>query len=269
MIDDVGDIANYYNSDPLSERNRLERHRLEFDLTWRCLERCLPPSGTILEIGAATGRYTLELARRGYQITAVDLSNNLLEICRSDLESARLDSQVRLFTADARDLSAIPGSNFDAVLLMGPLYHLVEEPDRLLALRQAYDRLRSGGVIFSAFISRLGIFGDLIKNIPAWIESETEVRALLDRGCDPAEIRHAGFRGYFARPEEIVPLHAAVGFKTIALVGVEPGISADDESYNRLDDSLKHLWLNLFESISTEPSIIGASRHLLYIGRKL
>lgn len=268
MIDDVSDIADYYNRDPLSERNRLERHQLEYDLTWRCLGRYLPPRGTVLEIGAATGRYTLELARRDFQVTAVDMSVNLLEICRGELESAGLESQVQLLTADARDLSVIPKSNFDAVLLMGPLYHLVEVPDRELALRQAYDRLRSGGVIFSAFISRLGIFGDLIKNVPAWIESQTEVQALLERGSDPPEIRHAGFRGYFARPEEIVPLHAAVGFETITLVGVEPGISADDESYNRLEDSRKRLWLDLFDSISAEPSIIGASRHLLHIGRK-
>ena len=65
MIDDVSDIAFFYNSDPERERCRLDRHQLEYDLTWRYLNRYLPSQGSILEVGAATGRYTLELAKRG------------------------------------------------------------------------------------------------------------------------------------------------------------------------------------------------------------
>ena len=74
MIDDISDIAAYYNNDPENERTRLERHQLEYDLTWRYLEQYLPRQASILEVGAGTGRYTLELARRGYSVTAVDLS---------------------------------------------------------------------------------------------------------------------------------------------------------------------------------------------------
>ena len=78
MIDDVSDIAAFYNSDPEREHARLERNQLEHDLTWRYLEQYLPAQGSILEIGAATGRYTLELAQRGYTITAA--SRHLLYI---------------------------------------------------------------------------------------------------------------------------------------------------------------------------------------------
>jgi hypothetical protein len=77
-----------------------------------------------------------------------------------------------------------------------------------------------------------------------------------------------GFRGYFATVGEIAPLHEAVGFKTIAVAGVEPGISADDESYNQLEGQQRQRWLDLLYAISAEPSIVGASRHLLYVGRK-
>jgi 2-polyprenyl-3-methyl-5-hydroxy-6-metoxy-1,4-benzoquinol methylase len=82
MHDDVSDIAVFYSSDPEKEHVRLEHHQLEHDLTWRYLDRYLPSRGAILEVGAATGRYTLELARRGYQLTAVDLSATLIETCR-------------------------------------------------------------------------------------------------------------------------------------------------------------------------------------------
>jgi hypothetical protein len=86
------------------------------------------------------------------------------------------------------------------------------------------------------------------------------------------KVEHAtqdgGFRGYFAKVSEISPLHEALGFETLALVGVEPAISADDESYNKLQGEQRQRWLDLLYEISAEESISGASRHLLYIGRK-
>jgi S-adenosylmethionine-dependent methyltransferase len=267
-MEDISDITEYYNREAESEHTRLERHQLEYDLTWRYLERYLPPQGHLLEVGAATGRYTLELARRGYQLTAVDLSEVQLERNRQQLAAEGLEAWVRLSVADARNLHAVTEKEFDAVLLMGPLYHLVLEADRKLALQAVFDRLKPGGVIISAFISRLGILGDLMKNVTAWIEKQDEVRSVMNAGKDSDHYPRGSFRGYFARVDEIAPLHEALGFETLALAGVEPGISADDESYNRLEGAQRKLWLDLLDQVSQEPSIIGASRHLLYVGRK-
>jgi hypothetical protein len=151
---------------------------------------------------------------------------------------------------------------------MGPLYHLVVKADRELALKAAFDRLRAGGLIFSAFISRFGIMGDLIKNVPNWIEGQAEVRSLIEQGKRPDDHPRGGFRGYFAQASEIAPLHEALGFETLVVAGIEPAISADDESYNKLQEKQRQLWLDLLYELSVEESIIGASRHLLYIGRK-
>jgi SAM-dependent methyltransferase len=269
MFDDIRDIADYYNRDPEREHRRLEEHRLEFDLTWRYLENYLPSEGSILEIGAATGRYTLPLAQRGFAITAVDISSAQLQLSRGRILDEGLGQAVNFLVADARDLRSVSKKDFDAVLLMGPLYHLVEEEDRKKALKEAHARLRKGGVIFSAFISRYGIFGDVLKNIPDIIEQREEIRSVLDHGRDTDDYPNEGFRAYCAVVSEIAPLHQWIGFETLALVGVEPAISADDESYNRLDDHLRQLWLDLFFEISTKESLIGASRHLLYIGRKV
>ena len=63
-------------------------------------------------------------------------------------------------------------------------------------------------------------------------------------------------------------MHEAIGFEILTLVGVEPAISADDESYNKLQGKQRQLWLDLLYDISGETSIIGASRHLLYVGKK-
>jgi len=268
MGDDVSDISEYYSSETESEQSRLERHQLERDLTWRYLDFYLPAEGSILEIGAATGGYTVELARRGYQITAVDMTAAMLEINRQTLIDEGLQGSVHLVLADARDLSPVSGRSFDVALLMGPLYHLIDEDDRSLAIRQAYERLRPGGLIFSAFISRFGILGDLLKLHPDWTEDTRRSQALLATGKRPEGYPPGGFRGYFATTAEIAPLHEAVGFETLTLAGVEPAISADDESYNRLEGEQRRLWLDLLFKISTEPSILGMSRHLLYIGRK-
>ena len=267
-MDDVSDIAFYYNSDPEREHGRLEQHQLEYELTWRYLEAYLPPHGCILEVGAATGRYTLELARRGYTVTAADLSAELLEESKKNLANEGLAEQVRFVVADARGLGEVGEKEFDAVLLMGPLYHLIEEADRQVALKEAFVRLREGGVLFSALLSRYGILSDLLKNVPEWIEDQAEVRSLLARGRRPDDYPRGGFRGYFVQVSEIAPLHEAVGFETLALAGVEPGISADDESYNNLQGRLRQLWLDLFYGISKEQPILGASRHLLYVGKK-
>jgi SAM-dependent methyltransferase len=268
MNDDVSDIAAYYNNDPAREDSRLERHQLEYELTWRYLNQYLPPQGSILEIGAGTGRYTLGLAKRGHTITAVDMSAALLEEGKRRIAAEGLERQVQFVEADARDLSKVNAKGFEAVLLMGPLYHLVIEADRRAALKEASDCLRSGGLIFSAFISRFGIMGDLIRNVPDWIEQREEVRSILERGRSPEDFPRGGFRGYFARISEIAPLHEAMGFETLTVAGVEPAISADDESYNRLDGIHRQLWLDLLVELSTERSIMGASRHLLYIGSK-
>jgi SAM-dependent methyltransferase len=267
-MDNVNDIATYYNLNAAGESTRLERHQLEHDLTWRYLRRYLPDQGKLLEIGAASGGYTVDLARQGYRLTAVDLSAILLETCRQRLAQAGLDQQVRLVLADARDLSRVTERDFDAALLMGPLYHLVFEADRKTALQEVYGRLKTGGVIFSSFISRYGIMGDLLKKMPEWIEQREEVRSILDQGRDPEHMPDEGFRGYFARVEEIAPLHEVIGFKTITVAGVEPAIASDDESYNKLEGNQRELWLELFDEMSTQASIIGASRHLLYVGTK-
>ena len=268
MKDDISDIVEMYDRDPEGEHDRLAQHQLEFDLTMKALAQYLPGKGSILEIGAASGRYTVALVRLGYQVTAVDLSEALAEKWWENFKEPGLEQRVRHVISDARDLGELGEEEFDAVLMMGPLYHLVEESDRKLAIQEAYDRLRKGGVFVSAFISRLGILGDLLKNVPEWIEQEEEVRSVIERGRDPEDYPRGGFRGYFARVSEIAPLHESIGLETLAVMGIEPAISADDESYNNLQGKQRQMWLDLLYEVREEASIVGASRHLLYVGRK-
>jgi len=268
MMDDLTDIREFYNAAWDAEANRLERHQLEADITWRYLNLYLTPRGRLLEIGFGTGFYTFPLANRGYQITAVDLADEYVTRCRAKSEKLGLSDQIDFRTGDACKLEGIPRGEFDAVLLMGPLYHLLLETDRTATLRSAYACLKPGGVIFSALISRFGILGDLIKDNPSWIENQEAVWSHIEQGHRPANAPKGGFRGYYVRQEEIAPMHEHVGFRTLKIAGVEPAISANDESYNTLTGNQRDLWLDLLFEISAEQSMVASSRHILYIGQR-
>ena len=267
MADDISDIQAYYDGRVEQENARLERHQQERDITWLYLDKFLPPRGRILEIGAATGAYTIPLAKKGYHVTAVDLSSKLLEACKKRVVEEGLGKKVTCHIADARNLTDVPGRDYDAVLMMGPFYHLVQEEDRQKALREAFIRLKTGGVIFSAFTSRYGIWGTIMTRLSFLIDRQEDLRSVMKKGKDVL-VPEGGFRGYFATVKEVKPLHEKAGFKTLALAGVEPANTVADEAYSVLEGERRKLWLDLLFTISTEPSIIGASDHLLYIGVK-
>lgn len=268
MGDDTSDIRQFYDDSADKESRRLERHQLERDMTWRYLDKYLPRQGKILEIGAATGAYTIPLAKRGYSVTAVDFSPNLLEICQKKVKEEGLREKVNCLVADARDMAGVVAADFDAALMMGPLYHLILEEDRRQALQEVFQRLKPRGIIFSTFISRYGIWGDVMKDLPHYIELQKDVHSVIYEGKDAdLAYKKGNFRGYFATPAEIVPLHEATGFKTLTLAGIETA-GIRDEIYNELKGKRRQSWLDLLFSISTEKSIIGASNHILYIGVK-
>jgi S-adenosylmethionine-dependent methyltransferase len=269
MLDDISDIQEFYDSNVDKEDDRLDRHPIERDITWRYLEIYLPATGSILDIGAGAGAYTIPLAKRGYSVTAIDLSSALINTCKKKVSEANLENKVTCLTGDARDLSTITKSDFDAVLLLGPLYHLIQEEDRTKAIKEAFTKLKKGGIIFSAFISRFGIWGDVMRKMPDYIEKQKDLDSVLQNGRD-AEIPEwrGKFRAYFANPLEIAPLHEHEGFRTMALAGVEPAGIAVDEQYLSLTDKHRKMWLDLLFKISKEETIIGASCHLLYVGRK-
>ena len=125
--DDLSSIvAAYYDSDPEREWQRVERHRTEYAVTLRALEEHLPkPPAHVLDCGGGPGRYAIELVRRGYQVTLFDLSLENLKVAHQHAEQAGVGLEAILH-GSVVDLSYFENSSFDALLLMGPLYHLLE-----------------------------------------------------------------------------------------------------------------------------------------------
>ena len=132
-MDDISDIQEMYNAAWDREDDRLHRHQLEHDMTWRYLDKYLPPPGSsLLEVGAATGRYTLELAQRGYKVLAIDLAPELVVRARVRAIKAVFSDRIKFQVGDVRTLTNVPEEAYDGALVMGPLYHLVLREDRLI-----------------------------------------------------------------------------------------------------------------------------------------
>ncbi len=124
--------------------------RVEFLTTTRYIERYLKPGAKILDVGAGTGEYSLYFSRKGYSVSALELSDRNTEVFRSRLTDG---DTVELVQGNALDLSRYPEESFDAVLVLGPLYHLHSRSDQLQCIAQARRVCRPGGKLFFAFLS--------------------------------------------------------------------------------------------------------------------
>ncbi len=261
-------VEAYYDEHAQAEWKRLaELHRAEYDITLRALEEYLPAApADLVDIGGGPGRYAIGLAQKGYRVTLVDLSQVHLELARQKAQEAGVDLQ-GFIHANAVDLSALSGKSFDSALLMGPLYHLLKEDERLAALAEALRLLKPGGLIFATFITRFAPFRDSAVNCnPVVVEDPAYGTRILNTGVHDNGV---GFTdAYFAHPDEVIPFCERAGFTTIKLLGCEGVLSCHEDYVFSLTGEALQTWLDFNYRMAQEPSLFGASDHLLYIGRK-
>lgn len=151
-------INSFY--DGYREDVRLEKSRqgqLEYLTTMHYIHKMIPENASVIEIGAGTGRYSVALAKEGFDVTAVELAKNNLEILIKNSDGI---VNIRSYQGDALDLSRFGDDSFDLTLLLGPMYHLYEKEDQLRALREAVRVTKPGGVIMTAFLSIHAIMYD-------------------------------------------------------------------------------------------------------------
>ncbi len=263
----MNEVQRFYDEHAWEEWERLDRHRTEFAVTMRTLEEHLPlPPARVLDAGGGPGRYAIELSRRGYEVVLFDLSQGCLELAREKAREAGVEL-AGCERGDVRDLSRFADGSFDAVLLLGPLYHLLEEGERRRAIREARRVLKTGGPIFASFITRYAPIRWAAKHEPDWIvERRERLERLLTSGALPA--RPSGFTdAYFAHPAEILPLMESEGFRTLELIACEGVVSMIEERVNELEGELWEAWVELNWRLGKDPSVHGAAEHLLYVGR--
>ncbi|HEX5617534.1 MAG TPA: class I SAM-dependent methyltransferase [Solirubrobacteraceae bacterium] len=258
------DITAYY--DRGEEAGRLgDWGRLEMVRTQVLLERYLPPTpAQVLDVGGGPGVYAAWLAALGYRV-------RLIDPVELHVEQARAAGVERAEVGDARALDAEDGSA-DAVLLLGPLYHLPEGDDRRRALAEAWRVLRPGGVVAAAAIARFASAIDgLVKGFVRDPEFERIVESDLREGrhSNPSRNPRWFTTAYFHLPDDLAAEVHAAGFQLTTLAAVE-GIGAwlpDVDDW--LDDvERRAVLLRTIARVETEPSLLGASPHLLAVGVK-
>jgi SAM-dependent methyltransferase len=259
------EILDYYQRGDEQDRLGSGPGRLEFLRTWDVLTRVLPATpASVLDVGGATGVYAGPLAEAGYRVEVVDpVPEHVAESGRRPGVTARV--------GDARALPAAD-SSVDAVLLLGPLYHLQDRADRVTAWREAARVVRPGGVLVGAMISR---FASLLDGFLHDHFSDPLFRPIVERALVDGVHRNVSAdrswftSAYFHHPDEIAAEVAEAGVAVERLVGVESPLWLTGA---RLDEilasaSLTGLLLDLLRRVETEPSLLGASSHLVAVVR--
>ena len=265
-------IRSFYEK--YDEANRLATgvFQLEHARTQELLSRYLPAApALILDIGGGPGVYAAWLAQKNYAVHLVDPMPVHLEQAQR-LSAQQPQTPIASIThGDARRLS-FPDASADAVLLLGPLYHLIKREDRLAALQEARRVLKPGGVLCAAIISRFAsALGGLFENglndpVFAQIVAE-DLRTGEHR--NPTENIYYFTEAYFHHPQEIKTEIEAAGLQhehTLALEGV--GWLMQDFSARWNDAALREQLLQLVRHLEAEPTLLGASAHIMAIARK-
>jgi len=265
-------ILRYY--DRGNEQHRLleDGGNLEMIRTRELLERFLPPApATVLDVGGGAGVYAAWLARRGYRVHLVDPVP--IHVEQATATAAVLEYGFTAALDDARHLDT-PDESQDAVLLLGPLYHLTERSDRLLALTEARRVLRPGGVVLAVAISRFaslldGLRRNMLAN-PAFAGFDEIVARDLQSGQhrnpDP-DNRFGWFTtAFFHHPDELATEVTEAGFALDGIYGIEGPSGLWSEAW---DDPVRRPSLvAAARAVEQEPSLIGIGSHLLAAGTK-
>ena len=251
----------YENYD--EEGRLLTRHgSVEFFTTMHYIDKYLRPGMRILEVGAATGRYSHTLARRGFRVDAVELVQHNIDIFNSLTQPGE---EITIRQGDARDLSCFDDETYDMVLLLGPMYHLFTGEDQRKALSESLRVLKRGGVLFAAYCGNDATmvnycFGqEMLKqeHYQRLVDMET-FKAI----ADPAET----FVLY--RREDVEALMNGFKVTPLHFVGSDMFTNYMREAVDNMDDEFFALFLRYHFATCERSDLVGASHHFLDICRK-
>lgn len=261
-MDTLTQLSEFYSNYDEDNRLRSQHGMVEFLTTKRYIDRYMKSGDRVLEIGAATGRYSHFIAQSGYTVDAVELVEHNIEIFRTKTLPGE---PVTIRQGDARDLSFFDDNAYDITLLLGPMYHLFTAEDQLKALSEAIRVTKPGGVVFVAYC---GNEASMIQFcFGRGMLREERYRKLVDpvtfkAAADPAEL----FCLY--RREEIDALITDLPVSRLHFVGADLATNYMRQTVDEMEPEFFELYLQYHFSICERPDLVGASHHFLDVLRK-
>jgi SAM-dependent methyltransferase len=267
MQKDIDIVQRYYDENGEKEWNRLGGVSFEFAITTAFLDRLVKPGDRLLDLGGGPGRYAIHFARRGVHVTLVDLSEGNVAIARR--EAAAAGVALTTHVGDARDLSKLRLETFDHVLLMGPLYHLLEESDRVAAVHTALEHLRPGGTLAVSFILLFAGFIYYMENDPEGILTDPLREPYVTRVTDNAAYAGDAFtKAYFIPPADILPFMGRFPLDPVTLFGQESILAPHAGAIACASEAARAEWLRVALRLAERPDYLAYAEHAMYIGTK-
>jgi ubiquinone/menaquinone biosynthesis C-methylase UbiE len=266
------ELADYYAR--FDEKNRLYEGvgKLELARTKEIIKRYLqPPPAVVYDIGGAAGVYSLWLAREGYSVHLVDPIPNHIEQATHASQSQSKHPVASCSVGDARCLD-FPDESADAMLLLGPMYHLTDLSQRQLVLRESVRVLRPCGTVFVGAISRFASVLDGL--IHGFLMDQAFVEIVKQDLSDGQHRNPTGNTLYFTdavfhHPEELLAEIESVDLHCEKVLPVESlGGLLQNFDEHWCDDTRRARLLEALRWLEEEPSLLGASPHIIAVAEK-
>ncbi|MFD1176657.1 class I SAM-dependent methyltransferase [Paenibacillus puldeungensis] len=271
------EVFDFYNAGVEKERLKRGIGKIEFERTKEIISRyLLNTKQVIYDIGGGTGEYARWLAQLGHEVHMFELAPRAVEHA-IELQNHTEFPIHSIELADARAIFR-PDESADMVLLMGPLYHLLDKDDRIDALKEAVRVLKKDGVLIVAVISRFGstlwglsVFGQKNDLIDEDAFMEMVQRELTDgQHIRPEQYPNFIARAFFHTPEELKAEIEEAGLayeKTLSVEGPIWIVPAFEQKWT--DKNSKERLMKIAELVEEQESLLGMSPHMLAISRKL
>lgn len=265
-------VRDFYNRNPSYEWERLSRPytHLEYVTTMHLVGKYFPKSGAVVDIGSGPGRYSIEMLKRGYKVTLVDLSEALLEIAEREIAARGLRAE-GIFRGDACNLGFLDDAQFDAAFLMGPMYHLIRREDRMKALGELRRVMKPGGVAVVAYLNSWGILRSLLTENPTYYESKEMIFALTREFINKSRPGGGFTEAYFTIPPEATAELQEAAFIILSYAGAESYASGCIEPLTRMSQENPVAYRNVLETAAAlceEPPWRDSTEHLHFVVKK-
>ncbi|WP_055281654.1 bifunctional 2-polyprenyl-6-hydroxyphenol methylase/3-demethylubiquinol 3-O-methyltransferase UbiG [Thermococcus sp. EP1] len=269
-------VKKYYSKSGTGEWERLVKdpyHHLEFETTMHFLRKYLPREGLILDAGGGPGRYTIELAKLGYDVVLLDLTPELLEIAKKRIQKAGVQRNVKqIIEGSIDDLSTFESNSFDGVICLGGvLSHIVDRKRREKAIDELIRVAKKNAPIFISVIGRLAVLVGQLVDFPDSTKSRPDIFIeIRDSGDYSGELGFAP--AHFYLPEELKEELEKRNVEILGMVGLEGLASTHRRELNSFYNNYQEVWKIWWEShlkTCTHPSVVGLSEHFMIICRKV